>query len=420
MKTPKTGENSFALFGAPPAFEKVLPVGQLYFPSWERYEAAMRGIFERRYYTNQGPLACQLEEQLQQFLGVKHAICVANATIGLMMAAEALNLKGKVILPAFTFAASAQSLSWCGIEPVFCDVNPLTHHITPANLEKSLDSSVSGIMGVNLWGGTCDPAAITEFARQHALPAYFDSAHAFGCVVNNVKVGNFGSVEVFSFHATKILNATEGGCVCTNDDDLAARLRNIRSGYGAGRPTDVRKTANGRMSEAQAAIALMSLEDFPENQRNNARLRQSYEVHLNSIPGIHVVKPSGVSFSNYQYLVCEVDEKLLGFSRDALLTLLKAENVNCRRYFYPGLHRTVEYISKQQMGADLLPVTDRLCATCLQLPLGALVTLEAIETICGIVQRAHLASELFQSVSTHERGGASPKHSTQLRVRNAG
>jgi dTDP-4-amino-4,6-dideoxygalactose transaminase len=398
MKTRKTGEKSFALFGAPPAFEKPLPVAQLYFPSWERYEAAMHGIFERRYYTNQGPLARQLEEQLQRFLGVKHAICVANATIGLMMAAEALKLKGKVIQPAFTFVASAQSLSWCGIEPVFCDVDPLTHHITPANLENCLDRGVTGLMGVNLWGGTCDPEVITEFARRHALPVYFDSAHAFGCVANRVKVGNFGNAEVFSFHATKILNATEGGCVCTNDDDLAARLRNIRSSYGAGRPVDVLKTANGRMSEAQAAVALMSLEDFPENQRNNARLRQSYEVCLNSVPGIRVVQPPGVSFSNYQYLVCEVDEKLLGFSRDVLLTMLKAENVICRRYFYPGLHRTVEYISKQQMGAGFLPVTDRLCATCLQLPIGALVTLEAVETICDIVRRAHLASELFQSV----------------------
>jgi dTDP-4-amino-4,6-dideoxygalactose transaminase len=221
-------------------------------------------------------------------------------------------------------------------------------------------------------------------------------------VVNKIKVGNFGSVEVFSFHATKILNATEGGCVCTNDDDLAARLRNIRSGYGAGRPVDVRKTANGRMSEAQAAIALMSLEDFAENQRNNGRLRQAYEMRLNSIPGIRVFKPPGVSFSNYQYLVCEVDEKLLGFSRDVLLTLLKAENVICRRYFYPGLHRTVEYTSRQT-GADILPVTDRLCATCLQLPIGTMVTLEAVEVICDIVQRAHLESELFQSVPVQEQ-----------------
>jgi dTDP-4-amino-4,6-dideoxygalactose transaminase len=403
MKTHKTGEKGFALFGALPAFEKPLPVAQLYFPSWEQYAAAMCGIFERRYYTNQGPLACQLEEQLQQFLGVKHAICVANGTIGLMMAAEALNLKGKVILPAFTFVASAQSLSWCGIEPVFCDVNPLTHHMTPANLEKCMDSGVTGIMGVNLWGGTCDPDAITEFARRQTLSVYFDSAHAFGCAVNNIKVGNFGSVEIFSFHATKIVTATEGGCLCTNDDDLAARLRNIRSGYGAGRPVDVLKTANGRMSEAQAAVALMSLKDFPRNQQNNWRLRQSYEVRLNSIPGICVVKPSGVSFSNYQYLVCEVDERLLGFSRDVLLTLLNAENVLCRRYFYPGLHRTVEYISRQQMDADLLPVTDHLCATCLQLPIGAMVTLEAVEVICDIVQRAHLASELFRSVPTPER-----------------
>src|SRR5882724_1288368 len=145
MKMNRMEKKDFALFGAPPAFEKPLPVGQLYFPSWERYEAAMRGIFGRKYYTNQGPLTQQLEEKLQKFLGVKHAICVVNATIGLMMAAEAMKLKGKVILPAFTFVASAQSLSWCGIKPVFCDVNPDTHQITPENLENLLDEKVSGI-----------------------------------------------------------------------------------------------------------------------------------------------------------------------------------------------------------------------------------------------------------------------------------
>ncbi|MEO8331743.1 MAG: aminotransferase class I/II-fold pyridoxal phosphate-dependent enzyme [Gallionella sp.] len=383
---------SFALFGAKPAFDKPLPIGQLYFPSWERYEAAFRGIFERQYYTNQGPLTEQLEEKLQQFLGVKHAICVSNATIGLMMTTDAMGLTGKVILPAFTFAASAQSLSWAGLKPVFCDIDLNTHQIDIDRVESLIDEEVSAIMGVNLWGGACKPKALQELADAKGVQLYFDSAHAFGCAVDGVKIANFGHAEVFSFHATKILSATEGGCVCTNDDDLAARLRNIRSSYGAGRPVNVVRTANGRMSEAQAAIALMSLEDFPANQKNNEVLYRLYETQLKEIPGLHLVIPTGVSFSNFQYLVCSVDEREFGLPRDVLIDLLKAENVVARRYFYPGLHRSIPYVQELPQYLDSLPNTDSLCASCIQFPIGALVSAESVERICNILLRAHQAS----------------------------
>jgi len=390
---------SFALFGAKPAFDKPLPIGQLYFPSWERYEAAFRGIFDRQYYTNQGPLTEQLEERLQQFLGVKHAICVSNATIGLMMTTDAMGLTGKVILPAFTFAASAQSLSWAGLKPVFCDIDLNTHQIDLERIDALIDDEVSAIMGVNLWGGACKPKALQELADAKGVQLYFDSAHAFGCAVDGVKIANFGCAEVFSFHATKILSATEGGCVCTNDDDLAARLRNIRSSYGAGRPVNVVKTANGRMSEAQAAIALMSLEDYPANQQNNQTLYRIYEAQLAAIPGLHLVKPTGVSFSNYQYLVCQVNESEFGLSRDMLIALLKAENVNARRYFYPGLHRSIPYVQDLPQYLDRLPNTDSLSASCLQLPIGALVSPEGVERICNVILRAHHASSAIRSKS---------------------
>jgi len=380
---------SFALFGAKPAFDKPLPIGQLYFPSWERYEAAFRGIFDRRYYTNQGPLAQQLEEKLQQFLGVKHAICVSNATIGLLMLPDAMELTGKVILPAFTFAASAHSLSWAGLEPVFCDIDLHTHQATADQMSAMIDKDVSAIMGVNLWGGACNPKALAELADAHDVQLYFDSAHAFGCSIDGVGIGNFGRAEVFSFHATKILSATEGGCICTNDDELAARLRNIRSSYGAGKSVNIVKSSNGRMSEAQAAIALMSLEDFPANQKNNEVLYYQYEAHLKTIPGLHLVRPTGVSFSNYQYLVCSVDEHQFGLSRDLLIDLLKAENVIARRYFYPGLHRTIPYASQLPEHLHRLPNTDSLCASCIQFPIGALVSAQSVDRICKILDKAH-------------------------------
>lgn len=392
MKNP-----DFALLGGVPAFAWPLPVGQLYFPSWDRYEAAMRGIFERRYYTNQGPLVQQLEEKLQDYLGVKHAICVTNATIGLIMAAEALELSGKVVVPSFTFIASAQSLSWTGIEPIFCDVDPETHQLAIDKLDVLMDEHVTGILGVNLWGGACDPVALEKYARARGLKLYFDSAHAFGCLVDDTRIANFGSIEVFSFHATKVLSATEGGCLCTNDDELAARLRNIRSSYGAGKPVPVVKTSNGRMSEVQAAIALMSLEDFPQNQQKNETLFRKYAERLKHIPGIKLVKPAGVAFSNYQYVVCEVDEDIFGLSRDSLIAVLKAENVNARRYFYPGTHRSIGYRDSLPEFADSLPVTDHLCASCIQLPIGAMIDNNAVDTICEIIDKSQRNSPVLKS-----------------------
>lgn len=396
--------SNLALFGAQPAFSQPLPIGQLYFPSWERYTESFKDIFERQYYTEYGPLNQELEEKLQQFLGVKHAICVTNATIGLMMVADAMELTGKVILPSFTFIASAQSLSWAGLEPVFCDVDPKTHQIAIDQIDALIDKDVSAIMGVHLWGGACDPEALTKLAAIHGVQLYFDAAHAFGCKINDINIGNFGRAEVFSFHATKVLSATEGGCICTNDDDLAARLRNMRSSAGAGKPANVLKTVNGRMSEAQAAIALMSLEDFPENQITNEALYHIYQTLLAAIPGLRLVKPSGISFSNYQYVVCQVDENEFGLSRDLLIDLLKAENVIARRYFYPGLHRSIPYAQDFPQYLEHLPNTDHLSASCIQLPIGALVTLQSVEKICEILKLAHFAAPTIRAKL--ERGKA--------------
>lgn len=393
----KMKATSFALFGAKPVFDKPLPIGQLYFPSWERYEAAFLGVFDRQYYTNQGPLVEELEEKLQRFLGVKHAICVTNATIGLMMAAEALELTGKVILPSFTFVASAQSLTWAGLRPVFCDIDLNTHQLDLNQVESLIDDEVSGIMGVNLWGGACNPKELEKLAKSSNVQLYFDSAHAFGSEIDAVKIANFGRAEIFSFHATKVLSATEGGCICTNDDELSKRLRSIRSSYGAGSPVNVVKTSNGRISEAQAAIALMSLEDYPANQKNNEALYRLYEKQLELIPGLTLIKPAEVSASNYQYLVCTVDEQEFGLPRDLLIELLKAENVIARRYFYPGVHRSIPYVDELPQYLSRLPNTDSLCASCIQLPIGALVSTESVERICTILANAHRASTAIRS-----------------------
>ncbi|MCP5300213.1 MAG: DegT/DnrJ/EryC1/StrS family aminotransferase [Chromatiaceae bacterium] len=371
-----------AWLGGTPCFDRPVPVGQLYFPDWETYVLAMRGIFERQYYTNQGPMARRFEQELQRFFGVEHAICVTNATIGLMMAAEALGLRGKVLVPSFTFIATVQSLRWCGLEPVFCDVDRDTHHLTTTALDTAWTPDVTAVLGVNLWGNAADVAAIDAWARDRGIASYWDSAQALGCEVDGRRLGGRGRLEVFSLHATKIVNATEGGCITTNDDELAKRLRNIRSSYGAGPPVSVVKTSNGRMSEFQATIGSLSLQAFDRNRTNNAMLLGQYQTDLDAISGIQLVARSGVSRSNCQYAVATVDPGRFGMTRDTLLDALNAENILARRYFHPGGHKTIPF---DHDGQPLLANTDFLCERVIQLPLGAHTSQQTVREICHTI-----------------------------------
>jgi len=295
-------------------------------------------------------------------------------------------------VPAFTFIASAQAISWAGLEPAFCDIHPETHQIDIGKIEALIGPDVSAIMGVNLWGGSCLPKELVELAKAQDLRVYFDSAHAFGSAVDGVPIGNFGDAEVFSFHATKVLSTMEGGCICTNDDELAARLRSIRPSYGSETPVSIGRVANARMSEAQAAVGLMSLADFPANQKNNAASFELYKAQIAPIPGLRLLAPSSVSFSNYQYAVCMVDESEFGISRDLLIKLLKAENVVARRYFYPGAHRSIPYCQEFPQFVESLPNTDAVCASVIQFPIGALVTGSAIEKTCQLLHRIQMQS----------------------------
>jgi len=375
------------LSNSPPRFASPKPVGQLYFPDWDRYEAAMRGIFDRTYYNNNGPLLTELEEKLRALFGVKHAICVGNATFGLMMVADALELKERVLMPSFTFISSAQSLAWCGLEPVFCDVDPITHQMDPDAAARHLqaDPDISAIMAVNLWGGVAQIEQLQTLANAHDIPLYFDSAHAFGCEALGQPVGGFGAAEVFSFHATKVLSAAEGGCVTTNCDELAARLRGIRPSYDKAASTEPYRVLNSRMSEAQAAIALLNLEDFEAIVERNGQLMKIYRSKLGDTSGLRLVSPSGVSKSNNQYAVCEVDAAQFGLTREQLVKALHAENVLARLYFHPATHRCAGFDQNADTVAKDLPVTEHLCDRCMQLPLGAKTSPQDIEQICDLI-----------------------------------
>ena len=235
-------------------------------------------ILDRRWLTNGGPYVNEFEQRVAEFIGVKHCIATCNATVALEILIRALGLTGEVIVPSFTFVATVHALQWQGITPVFCDIDPRTHNIDPRKVEELITSRTSGILGVHLWGRPCPIAKLQALANRHGLALLFDAAHAFACKHRGRMIGGFGRAEVLSFHATKFINAGEGGAVVTNDDDLAAQIRLMKNFGFSGFDKVTSIGTNGKMSELSAAMGLTNLESLKKFTRAN---RSNFE-HLRS------------------------------------------------------------------------------------------------------------------------------------------
>lgn len=311
---------------------------------------------------------------------------MANATIALEIAARALGFQGEVIVPSFTFVATAHALQWQEITPVFCDVDPRTHNIDPSKIENLITPHTTGILGVHVWGRACDIEALDAIAQKHRLKLLFDAAHAFACTHQGRMIGGFGDAEVFSFHATKFFNTFEGGAVTTNNGQLAQRVRSMRNFGFAGLDTVLDLGTNGKMSEISAAMGLTSLESLDEFININYHNYLTYTDKLKDIPGIRLIAYDPQEKNNYQYVVLEVDEDAAGLSRDLLVDILHAENIRVRRYFYPGCHQMEPYRSYFPNAGLLLPETEKLTKKVIQLPTGTSVNNLDIEKICNTIR----------------------------------
>jgi dTDP-4-amino-4,6-dideoxygalactose transaminase len=309
-------------------------------------------------------------------------------TIALLIAIRALDLEGEVIVPSFTFVATAHALQWQQITPVFCDIDPSTHNLDPAEIEQMITPRTSGILAVHLWGRPCDVDALQAIANKHNLRLLFDAAHGFGCSYGGKKIGGFGDAEIFSFHATKFVNAGEGGAVVTNNDALAARIRLMKNFGFADYDTVIYIGTNGKMNELCAALGLTNLDSQADFVARNKANYELYKKHLQGIDGLSLLQYSPVDCPNYQYLILEVEREALGLSRDHLLAVLHAENVLARRYFYPGVHRMEPYRSHFPHAGLLLPHTEALVERVIDLPTGTGVSAQEIETICLIIWTA--------------------------------
>lgn len=378
-----------AILGGEPLFAEPLHVGRPNVGNVARLHGRLDEILERRWLTNHGQCQREFEARLAELTGTRHCIAVANATLGLQITMMAMGLTGEVLMPAFTFIATPHAARLAGLTPVFCDVLPDSPQIDPADVASKITPRTSAICGVHVYGQCCDIDALATIAREHSLRLLFDAAHAFGCRHKGRPVGGSGEAEAFSFHATKFVNAFEGGAIATNNDALADRLRALRDfGCDAG-GRQVSLGTNAKLSEIHAAMGLTSLEAMDEIIAANRRNAAAYRDALADVPGIELIAPSDPQTQNAQYVVIRVREEEFGLSADALQRVLQAENVLARRYFSPGCHRLAPYACDDGNPATPLPNTDALSREALALPTGTSVETQDISSITELIQCAN-------------------------------
>jgi dTDP-4-amino-4,6-dideoxygalactose transaminase len=377
-----------ALFGGQRTFAEPLHVGRPNIGDRDRLFERLSGVLDSRILTNGGPLVEEFEARLATIIGARHVIAVVNATVGLEIAARATGITGEVIMPSFTFVATAHAMDWIGIRPVFCDIDPETLTIDVGQAEALIGPETTGILGVHVYGRVCAVDQLERLARDRGLALIFDAAHALGSSRRGRMAGTFGDAEVFSFHATKFINAFEGGAIATNDDAIAARAR-LMHNFGI---ADYDRTetvgTNGKMHEASAAMGLTSLDAFDEIVAHNQANERLYEAGLSGMEAVSLLDGDVRDTTAAQYVVIRVDARPAGLTRDRLHEVLVAENVLARRYFFPGCHRLEPYATRGMSRSGDLRTTDLVASEVLALPTGQAVGAGEIEQICHLVRFA--------------------------------
>jgi dTDP-4-amino-4,6-dideoxygalactose transaminase len=356
-----------AIDGGQPVFPDGLPLARPAIADPAAVAAAAGVILASGVLTN-GPYVRRLEQRTAEYLGVRHCVAVASCTAGLMLSLRASGLSGDVVLPSFTFSASAHAVAWNGLRPVFADIRPDDLLLDPGAVARSAGVRTSAILATHTYGTPCDVEALGRLARDNGIRLFFDAAHAFGSRRGQAMVGGFGDAEVFSLSPTKVLIAGEGGIIATNDDSLAERCR-VGRDYGNPGDYDTRFVGlNARMSELHAATALASFEDLEERIALRNQLAERYRKVLAGLPGIDFPSVAEGDRSTYKDFTILIDGEQFGMDAPAVAAALAAEGVQTRRYYAPPVHPQPAY---RWVGPanGALPETDRAAARVLTLPL---------------------------------------------------
>lgn len=308
-------------------------------PNIEDYKTQIENIFESQWLTNMGIKHNELEEKIRNELKVPNVSLFNNGTIALLTALKALDLPygSEVITTPFTFAATPHCIVWNNCKPVFCDIEPNTMTIDADKIEDLITPNTSAILGVHVYGFPCDVEKIDKIAKKHNLKVIYDAAHAFSTEINGRGIGTFGDITMFSFHATKLFNTIEGGCLTYSEEDLVRKIYNLRNFGIRGEEVVEDVGINGKMNEFQAAMGLENLKIYKNEQEKRAKVKAFYNENLSKIKGIRIPKMPDNVTNSYQYYPIVIEDDYC-LTRDELYTKFKEQNIYTRKYFYPACH----------------------------------------------------------------------------------
>jgi dTDP-4-amino-4,6-dideoxygalactose transaminase len=354
---------------APPQpFPEPVYVTRPLVPALADYHAALDGIWERRWLTNKGKLHDELEAALAIYLRAPHLSLVASGTAGLILACRAVAVSGEAITTPLTSPATVNALHWCGLTPVFADIDPVTLTLDPAAVARAVTPATSAIVGVHLYGRPCDVEALQAIATRHDLRVVYDCAHAFGTEIAGRPIADFGHASVFSFHATKLFNTAEGGAVATPDPAIKRDIDLLRNIGIQDETTVALPGINARMNELEAAFGLANLKAVESERRARAEIANVYRERLTGIAGLTCLEMPPAVRDSQHYFVVRVDNTRGRISRDEMHEGLKTFNILSRRYFYPLCSELPFYRQLPSSHPDNLPQATRAANEVLCLP----------------------------------------------------
>jgi dTDP-4-amino-4,6-dideoxygalactose transaminase len=337
-------------------------------PSLDEFIPYLQQIWDTRFLTNGGPFHHEFEQKLSDYLGVKHIALFTNGTIGLVTALQALRITGEVITTPYSFVATAHSLLWNGIKPVFVDIDPATLNLDPTQIEAAITPQTTAILPVHCYGHPCDVERIQAIADNYGLKVIYDAAHAFGVQCHCGSVLKHGDLSVLSFHATKVFTTFEGGAIVCPDEKIRQRINYLKNFGFADEVTVVAPGINGKMSEFNAALGLLQIKGIDQALAKRKAIDERYRAGLAGTPGIRCVQLAGESVANYAYFPILI-EPPYPLSRDALYQKFRQNDIYVRRYFYPLISDFPMYRGLPSAAHENLPVARRVAQQVLCLPI---------------------------------------------------
>lgn len=355
-------------------------------PDFQEYMEEIKPLWDTHWLTNMGIEHQKLEAALKKKLGIDNLALFTNGHNALECIFETMDLKGEVITTPFTFASTTHAIVRKGLTPVFADVKSSDLTLDPDSIESMITPRTSAIVPVHVYGNLCDVDAIQEIADRHGLKVIYDAAHAFGVEREGVSVARFGDASMFSFHATKVFNTIEGGCVAFKDAGLYDLLNHWKN-FGITGPEDVEYVGgNAKMNEFCAAMGVCNLRHLDGEIAKRKTVAERYWERLEGVPGVTVFKPGEGIKHNYAYLPVLFEPATYGATRDDVFNALEKVGIGARKYFYPLVSDFACY--RSVYSSDRTSVAKKAAQQVLTLPMYADLALNDVDRICDVVLAA--------------------------------